>query len=95
MRFYARRGCPSGVFFKPRSGRNCCGSNKAPPQAAKKAHGVCRPGRDKLSAKRKVSKGFNFVRGKLLFWCADSRFGKPRISFGKGFNFVSAELLFG
>ena len=29
-----------------------------------KAHGVCRPGRDKLSAKRKVSKGFNFVRAR-------------------------------
>ena len=28
--------------------KNCCGSNKAPPQA-EKAHGVCRPGRDELS----------------------------------------------
>ena len=25
-------------------------------------------------------KGFNFVSGKLLFWCADSRFAKPRNS---------------
>ena len=41
---------------------------------------MCSPGRDKLSAKRKVSKGFNFVSGKLLFWCADSRFAEPRIS---------------
>ena len=45
-----------------------------------KAHGVCCPGRDKLSAKRKVSKGFNFVRGKVLFGCADSRFAEPRSS---------------
>ena len=28
--------------------KNCCGSNKAPPQA-EKAHVVCRPGRDELS----------------------------------------------
>ena len=40
-------------------------------------------------------KGFNFVSGKLLFECADSRFVKPRISFCEGFNFVSAKLLFG
>ena len=40
-------------------------------------------------------KGFNFVSGKLLFGCADSRFVKPRISFWEGFNFVSAKLLFG
>ena len=45
-----------------------------------KAHGVCRPGRDKLSAKRKVSKGFNFVSEKLLFGCTDSRFAEPRCS---------------
>ena len=29
---------------------------------------------------RKVSKGFNFVRGKVLFGCADSRFAEPRSS---------------
>ena len=29
---------------------------------------------------RKVSKGFNFVRGKVLFGCADSRFAEPRCS---------------
>ncbi len=55
-------------------------AQKEPPQGGKKAHGVCRPGRDKLSAKRKVSKGFNFVRGKVLFGCADSRFAEPRCS---------------
>ena len=35
---------------------------------------------------RKVSKGFNFVRGKVLFGCAASRLGKPRSSRqGNGF----------
>ena len=36
---------------------------------------------------RKVSKGFNFVSGKLLFGWADSRFGKPRTS-RKGNGFI-------
>ena len=45
-----------------------------------KAHGVCCPGRDKLSAKRKVSKGFNFVRGKPPLRRAESRFAEPRCS---------------
>ena len=79
--------------------QSCCDSNResrrrrkeSPPRAAEKAHAVCRPGRDKLSAKRKVSKGFSFVSGKLLFEWADSRFGEPRISFWEGFNFVSAK----
>ena len=47
-------------------------------ESLRKAHGVCRPGRDKLSAKRKVSKGFNFVSANFWFGCADSRFAKPR-----------------
>ena len=41
---------------------------------------MCCSGRDKLSAKRKVSKGFNFVRGKVLFGCADLRFAEPQNS---------------
>ena len=62
-----------------RSAKICCGSNKdIAAKGGKKAHGVCRPGRDKLSAKRKVSKGFNFVCAKLLPLWADSRFGKPQ-----------------
>ena len=58
---------------------------------AEKAHEVCRPGRGKLSAKRKVSKGFNFVSEKLVFGRAASRFGEPRSSFWEGFNFVRAK----
>ena len=42
------------------------GRRKRGREAAKKAHEVCRPCRDKLSAKRKVSKGFNCVCAKLL-----------------------------
>ena len=55
-------------------------AEKTAAEGGGKAHGVCRPGRDKLSAKRKVSKGFIFVRGKVLFGCADSRFAEPRCS---------------
>ncbi len=70
------------------------------------AHGVCRPGRDKLSegkfqsflpyflyftksrkivaARRRrgrgAAKGFSFVRAKLMFGWADSRFAEPRNS---------------
>ena len=52
-------------------------------KSREKAHGVCRPDRVKggyaaARCRRKAEKGFNFVSGKLLFWCADSRFGKPR-----------------
>ena len=47
---------------------------------AEKAHEVCRPGRGKLSAKRKVSKGFNFVRAKPPLRRAESRFAEPRCS---------------
>ena len=64
-------------FAEPRSFRRFF---LRPAKRTEKAHGVCRPDRDKLSAKRKVSKGFNFVRGKVLFGCADSRLGKPRSS---------------
>ena len=39
---------------------------------------MCSPGRDKLSAKRKVSKGFNFVRAKPPLRRAESRFAEPR-----------------
>ena len=49
-------------------------------KGGEKAHGVCRPGRDKLSAKRKVSKGFNFVSAKPPLRRAESRFAKPRCS---------------
>ncbi len=49
-------------------------------KGGEKAHGVYRPGRNKLSASQKVSKGFNFVCAKLLFWCADSRFAEPQSS---------------
>ena len=31
-------------------------------------------------SRRQSGKGFNFVRAKLLFGCAESRFAKPRIS---------------
>ena len=51
-----------------------------PAKSNQKAHGVCRPGRDKLSAKRKVSKGFNFVSAKPPLRRAESRFAKPRAS---------------
>ena len=71
----ARRRSVAAGNTKRRHGRR-----KRSRGAAKKAHGVCRPDRDKLSAKRKVSKGFNFVRGKVLFGCAESRFAKPRCS---------------
>ena len=37
----------------------------------------CRRGRRKS---REAAKGFNFVSGKVLFGCADSRFEKPRTS---------------
>ena len=43
----------------------------------------------------RAAKGFNWACAKLLFWCADSRFAKPRISLWEGFNFVSAKLMFG
>ena len=39
---------------------------------------MCCSGRDKLSAKRKVSKGFNFVSAWSLFGRAESRFAEPR-----------------
>ena len=60
----------------PCKGTDCHFLRRA--KSDQKAHGVCRPGRDKLSAKRKVSKEFNFVSAKLLFGWADSRFAKPR-----------------
>ena len=37
---------------------------------------------------RGAAKEFKFVCAKLFFGWADSRFGKPRISFLEGFNFV-------
>ena len=39
----------------------------------------------------RAAKGFKFVCVKLFFGWADSRFGKPRISFLEGFNFVRAK----
>ena len=87
----------------PRSGKNCCGSNKDNAAAGGgKAHGVCCPGRDetfrkesfkvfcptfctlqKVGKSGEAAKGFNFVCTNLLFWCADSRFAKPRSSLKK------------
>ena len=62
-------------FAEPRSFRRFF---LRPAKRTEKAHGVCRPGRDKLSAKRKVSKGFNFVSAKPPLRRAESRFAKPR-----------------
>ena len=62
-----------------------------PPRAAEKHAGRAAPIGANFSCKRKVPKGFNLVRAKLLFGWADSRFGKPRSSLWEGFNFVSAK----
>ena len=60
--------CADSRFVKPRSFpvRETDWYFLRRAKSNQKAHGVCRPGRDKLSAKRKVSKGFNFVCAKLL-----------------------------
>ena len=74
--------CADSRFVKPRSFpvRETDWYFLRRAKSNQKAHGVCRPGRDKLSAKRKVSKGFNFVRGKPPLRRAESRFCKPRFS---------------
>ena len=45
----------------------------------------------RAAKKPRSGKGFNWVCAKFLFGCADSRFGKPRISLWEGFNFVRAK----
>ena len=82
---------PRGISF--RAAFFAVSPPRVPPRAAKKAHKVCRPGRDKLSMNMESSKG-GFAAEKCReaqsFVAAATRIVPPRAA--KGFNWACAKL---
>ena len=60
----------------PRSGKNCCGSNKD--NTAARRRKSTRSVLPRQGYRRKAGKGFNLVCMNVLSLCADSKFEEPR-----------------